>query len=133
MGLGTHIREIGPDIGFGPGKARRLVQLRARLRQVCHVQQKSGGTVYIRRGRSGQERGFLNEDEVIRALEQKGVTIVEAETDTQSMIEKLMEARILIGVEGSQLAHGVYTLADGGAILALQPPDRFYNPHREWT
>jgi hypothetical protein len=32
---------------------------------------------------------------------------------------------VVLGVEGSQLLHGVFGMADGGAIVTLQPPDRF--------
>ncbi|MNG24774.1 hypothetical protein D3C84_1095360 [compost metagenome] len=34
-------------------------------------------------------------------------------------------ARTVIGIEGSQLIHGVNVLAPGGSLLILQPPDRF--------
>jgi hypothetical protein len=34
-------------------------------------------------------------------------------------------ARTVIGIEGSQLIHGVNLLQPGGSLLILQPPDRF--------
>jgi hypothetical protein len=49
------------------------------------------------------------------------------------MVADLLDARVIITVEGSQAAHGVFTLAENGSLLILQPPRRFYNPHIEWT
>ncbi len=49
------------------------------------------------------------------------------------LLAALLDARMTITIEGSQAAHGVYMLGDGGAMLILQSPDRFYNPHHEWA
>jgi hypothetical protein len=40
---------------------------------------------------------------------------------------------MIITIEGSQAAHGVYMLQTGGSLMILQPPDRFYNPHHQWA
>ncbi|MNO01398.1 hypothetical protein D3C81_2215260 [compost metagenome] len=39
-------------------------------------------------------------------------------------------ARIVAGVEGSQLVHGVNVLREGGTILTLQPPNRFVSYYK---
>ena len=39
----------------------------------------------------------------------------------------------MIGVEGSQLVHGVNVLQPGGALLALQPPNRFVSYYKYHT
>ena len=39
----------------------------------------------------------------------------------------------MVGVEGSQFSHAIYTVADNGAFLVLQPPDRFSMAYKEYT
>ena len=34
-------------------------------------------------------------------------------------------SRVVVGVEGSHLIHGIMVLPPGGAVLTLQPPNRF--------
>jgi hypothetical protein len=41
------------------------------------------------------------------------------------LARELAGAGVVLGVEGSQLLHGVFAMADGGTIVTLQPPDRF--------
>ena len=61
-------------------------------------------------------------------------SIVEMElTPTEVTIAHLMEADFVISVEGSQLSHAVYALAEGGLRFGLQPPFRFYNAHKDWA
>ena len=42
-------------------------------------------------------------------------------------------ARIVIGVEGSHLSHAIFSMADDGAFLKAQPPDRFAMPYKEFA
>lgn len=121
------------DIGFSPDKADRLRRLRARLRGVHPAGPGRDSVVYIKRGASGKARTMSNQDELVQALDTAGVRIVEAEGDTETLVSAILDARLIISIEGSQLAHGVYSLAEAGGILAIQPPDRFYNPHHEWA
>lgn len=121
------------ELGFNHSKAERWRCLRARLRAAASSETKAKEMVYIRRGASGVARAPVNEDALAEVLAKNGVTIVEPETGNSEMINALLDARLIIGVEGSQLTHAVYTIAERGALLVLQPPDRFYNPHREWT
>lgn len=121
------------DIGFGMGKKRRLQDLRAQMRRNYPVAENAGGIAYIQRGNGGEPRSMANEDELIARLSALGVKIVKAETGGETIARAMMDAKIIIGVEGSQINHATYNLHDKGALIVLQPPHRFYNPHHEWT
>ena len=90
--------------------------------------------VYLRRGKSAERRELVNEDEIAERLLQVGASVLQMEeTPTESIIEYLLGAEVVIGVEGSQLCHAVHTLREGGAIVVIQPPFRFYNAHKDWA
>ena len=120
-----------PNLGFNACKARRIAAFSAKLDQKLGPRQ-SSDIVYIKRGPTAARRMVINEDALIDQLRKAGVKILTPEGDTEQLVRACRNARLIISVEGSQLAHAVYTLADHGALLALQPPDRFYNPHLDW-
>lgn len=119
------------ELGFSKDKAERHRRLRARLRQP--LKPGPGGIVYLARGRSGNARNMLNENELTARLEAAGVAIIECETDSEALIRRCLDAQVILGVEGSQLCHAIYMLAEGGAVMAIQPPDRFCNAHHDWS
>ncbi len=121
------------DIGFSPDKRRRLNILRGQLRQKSQAGDNRDGIVYIRRGETSVPRTMANEDALVARLSDAGITIVEAETGGETIARAMLDAAIVIGIEGSQLTHATYNLRDNGALLVIQPPDRFYNPHHEWA
>lgn len=121
------------DIGFNLAKKRRWEVLRARLRAGRAEAGPPGRIVYLKRGKSAVRRGIADEDALIARLAAAGAAIVEPETDPAALIAACLDAALIITIEGSQAAHGVYLLAEGGSLLVLQPPQRFYNPHVEWT
>jgi capsular polysaccharide biosynthesis protein len=118
------------ELGFNLDKALRLQKMRGRLRERYGSKP---GVVYIARGPSGKQRSPLNEAELIDFLEARGVRIIHPEIGGDFMIGQTMDADVVITVEGSQACHAIYALRQGGSLLILQPPDRFYNPHVEWT
>jgi glycosyl transferase family 61 len=130
----AHVRRIilFDDISHNSHKVKRLRKLRARVTR-------SGVTntnriVYVVRGASGERRALINEREILEALEKRGIVVVRAEAlSVRELISELLGARIIIGVEGSQLAHAVYTLREEGGVLAIQPPARFFNAHLDWA
>jgi capsular polysaccharide biosynthesis protein len=86
------------------------------------------------RGTGGKQRTLVNEEEIVNALMRRGVVIMQAETlSVPELIMELFGARIIISVEGSQLSHALFTLREEGGVLAIQPPDRFFNSHRDWV
>ncbi len=120
------------DIHQGRDKARRFRLLRKRVSQSI-VAEQSDHIVYLRRGGTASARGITNESEVAAALESRGVMIVSAEQmSIKSMLAKILGARMIISIEGSQISHALYSLREGGSVLAIQPPDRFFNSHMDW-
>lgn len=88
--------------------------------------------VFIRRG-GGSPRRLLNEDAVIEALVQRGFAVVDPETSSSEHIARAcFGAKMVVGVEGSHLAHGLIQLGAGACLVALQPPDRFNNPFKDF-
>lgn len=119
------------DIGFSPAKAARLRSLRARLRARCRAAA-GAGVVLLRRGDPDPRRNPRNEAALLSRLKQAGVRVVDGDSPIETVIAQILDAEVIIGMEGSQLAHAVFLLQDGGALIALQTPLRFYNPHHEW-
>lgn len=120
------------ELGFNRDKADRLRLLRQKLR--ASSPRRAGGQVaYISRGTLGENRNMSNLDAVVEAFSKAGIRIVEPGVDSNTMICELLDAAAIIAIEGSHACHAIYSLADNGAILILQPPERFYNPHHEWA
>lgn len=120
------------ELGFNLRKQARIRELRAQLRK-AHKPIEPGSVIYLARGPSSASRDIVNDDDLRQALSARGVKVMVPEGDGTALVETLLDARVIITIEGSQAAHGTYTLADKGALLVLQPPTRFYNPHVEWT
>lgn len=88
--------------------------------------------VYLSRGNGGTSRLLVNESEIIEQLSQRGVYCLSPE-DLNSQFDRISGCRLFISVEGSQISHAVYSVREGGGILALQPPNRFFNSHMDWA
>ncbi len=50
-----------------------------------------------------------------------------------SIVAACAGARVVIGVEGSQLVHGVNVASAWGCLLTLQPPNRFVSYYKYLT
>lgn len=118
------------EIAFNADKGRRLRLLRGRLRTSARP---AGGVVFLARGPSGHGRQVVNENALIEKFSAHGVRIVIPEGGGRSVMHACLDADLIITVEGSQAAHAAYLLREGGSLLIIQPPDRFYNPHLEWA
>lgn len=80
------------------------------------------------------ERAIRNPIPLETFLEARGFTIIDPDRMTSAQIvEATQGAKIILGVEGSHLAHGIYTIADGGTFCILQPPYRFNNIFKDFT
>lgn len=119
------------DVGQNPHKAARFRELRARLRATRPAA--NPDIVYLRRGAGGAARTLVNEAEVLALMERLGATIIEPENNADALISACLGARIVVSIEGSQLSHALHTLRDNGGLLVIQPPDRFYGSHRDWS
>ncbi|MBC9247873.1 glycosyltransferase family 61 protein [Paracoccus sp. 11-3] len=121
------------DLGFSRAKADRYRTLRDRLRQnFGTVPDNRTKIVFLRRGPTGDRREIANSAELENRLAAAGVSIVTAEGDTRQLISQMLDAAVIITVEGSQSRHATYNLRDGGGMLTLLPPDRFYVAAHEW-
>lgn len=120
------------DAGQNSHKRARYEWMRARLRAQGSVRQ--GHSVWIRRGQTGAKRQLVNVEEIERWLVAQGFVIVDPEALTPTEIAREIQgARLVFGIEGSHMAHGLFTLAEGGTMCMLQPPDRFNNAYKDYT
>lgn len=83
--------------------------------------------VFILRRNSGISRVMLNEIEIAEQLRDKyGFKIVDVTQNTASeILAACAGAKILIGIEGSHLFHGLMMLEPNASVLIFQPPNRF--------
>jgi capsular polysaccharide biosynthesis protein len=90
--------------------------------------------MYIRRARTGELRLLANEAQIEQILSSCGFRIIDPKSmDSTQIAEAALDARIVVSVEGSQLAHGMYCAADDAVFLVLQPPDRLSMVYKEFT
>ena len=120
------------DLGFSSAKAGRYRELRQKLRDRLGARGRDK-VVFLKRGPSGDPREIANLQQFEAALTSAGVSIVTVEGDPSEMVKQLVDAPVIITIEGSQDRHGIYTLRDGGAMITIAPPDRFYIATHEWA
>jgi capsular polysaccharide biosynthesis protein len=121
------------DVSQNDYKRERYNLLRNRLKKVGG--DRSGHGVMILRGTSGRElRLLVNESEVAQYLADRGFTIIDPQSmSVKEIVRSIQGAKIVVGVEGSTMAHGFFSIADGGTIFILQPPYRFSAMYKEYT
>lgn len=133
----AHIRRlvIYTDFAQNSYKASRYAELRRRIRDRIRPSGRAASRgVYLQRGGTGEPRILDNEPEVIEYLDALGFEIVvPASLSAAEIATRTLDAPIVISVEGSHLSHAIYSLADRGTMLVLQPPDRFAMPYKEYT
>uniref|UniRef100_A0A832H426 Glycosyltransferase family 61 protein n=1 Tax=Oscillatoriales cyanobacterium SpSt-402 TaxID=2282168 RepID=A0A832H426_9CYAN len=123
---------IVDDTGQNQFKQERYQTLRTKLKQ--HVLAPPHPGVMFLRKTTGVSRSLVNETAIADFLQAQGFTILEAETlSAEEIVRATVGAKIVVGVEGSQLAHGLLAMADDGIILTLQPPFRFNNVYKDYT
>ena len=89
---------------------------------------------YLRRRGHGATRVLENEAELEELLTAEGFLVVDPQAESLSSLwQKLAGAPIVVGVEGSHLAHGLFTMRDRGALVCIQPPRRFNNVFKDYT
>ncbi|KIY41047.1 hypothetical protein TZ03_09110 [Pseudomonas sp. 10-1B] len=94
---------------------------------LARVNYQSHPGVFILRGYAGDLRLLHNELEIAEHLQKhRGFRILDPlKSDLSTIVETCAGARVVLGVEGSQLIHGVNVLAPGASVVTLQPPNRF--------
>lgn len=122
------------DFSQNACKRKRYDELRARL--AARIPGAPLRRVYLRRGAIGAQdtRALSNGAEVESFLVGQGFGVVDPDRlSSEELCRHLRGARIVVGIEGSHLAHAIYTMADDGVICALQPPNRFNNIYKDYT
>lgn len=112
------------DHANNSGRSARAQDMRQRLLKGHEPTPNPG--VFLYRGKSGDARILENEDEIAEKLEsQYGFRVMFAEDHSvDDLIEACGATRVVAGVEGSQLNHGMAVMPPGGTLLTLQPADR---------
>ncbi|AKF11627.1 glycosyltransferase 61 family protein [Sandaracinus amylolyticus] len=120
------------DFGYTEHKRARFRALREKL--FARVDVKPHPGVFVVRGRTGQGKPRVLENEAALAemlAQRRGFRVLDpARTDVATIVKTCAGARVVVGVEGSGLAHGILGLAPGGSLLVLQPPDRFVTVYK---
>jgi hypothetical protein len=126
---GAYFRELVIFSDKGQNRSKRERARANREKVLAHVDVTPHPGVFILRGLAGERRFLHNELELAEGLrKRRGFRVLDAMTaDVPSIVATCAGARVVIGVEGSQLMHGILVLPEGGAVLTLQPPNRF-NP-----
>lgn len=128
----TFFRElvIFGDLNNNQHKHQRFRTLKERL--LSHVNVSAHPGVFLLRGASGDPRLLQNEMELAEYLrDRRGFRILDTtKIAVPDIVAACAGARTVVGVEGSQLIHGVILLQPGCSILTLQPPDRFVSSYK---
>lgn len=112
------------DHANNPGRMARAAARRDRLLAGRRADPHPG--VWLMRGATGDARILTNEEEIAERLAARhGFRVIWPERHgVDELLDLCAGARVVAGVEGSQLVHGQAILARGGALLTVQPPDR---------
>jgi len=125
--VGTaHIRHlrIVDEFAQNPSKARRYWRIRS---QLARLKKGAGNRVFLNRGTTGASRSLTNEAQLVARFRAEGYAIVDIATSPLSeILNVLIGASLVVGVEGSHLAHALYAIKDFGQLVILTPPQRAY-------
>jgi hypothetical protein len=124
--LQAHFNELiwFQDLPNNLGKRQRARDCGERLRAGCNAEPHPG--VFLLRGATGLKRVLTNEHAIAEALAAKrGFRILDPSSlSVKEIIEACGSARIVAGVEGSQLLHGLAAMPADAALFVIQPPER---------
>jgi hypothetical protein len=115
------------DDDWGNNKKKQEIFSKNKETLLSKFQDNSHPGVFILRRNSGKTRIMLNEIEIAEQLRDKyGFKIVDVtKQSVAEIISACVGAKILVGIEGSHLMHGLMVLQPGTSVLTLQPPNRF--------
>jgi hypothetical protein len=90
--------------------------------------------VYLKRGSTGVFRPIANEDQLIDELLKRGFVVADIKSERiEQLLAKLVNARIVISLEGSHIARCCYSLPEKADLSYLSFPSKFTAVHRGWT
>ena len=113
------------DFGHNAHRSERFRRVQRRIVGEQPLEKHAG--VFILRGTSGARRILVNEAELADRLRaRRGFRVIDPlEHDVETILATCRGARVIVGVEGSHMAHAALTAEQGDAFLILQPPTRF--------
>ena len=110
----------------------RIGELRKRLRAGV-VPNTAAAPIFLRR-EGGVRRPLINQDALANALARRGFTVLTPERETVDSLRVALHASpLVVSVEGSALCHAVANMAEGGTIVAIQPPRRVDWIQKVWA
>jgi hypothetical protein len=113
--LFDHLYQVD-DVGYNKNKVNRIRNLRELYSKAFDVKCERTKYIYLKRGKNANQR----------ILKTCGFKIIDAEEMGFNEIAKeVCNSDIVMGVEGSQLTHGLLGIKEGGYMIALQPPCHF--------
>jgi capsular polysaccharide biosynthesis protein len=129
---------IADDPHLNAHRRGRLAELRRRLRVGLGIdagdESAHGPAVFLLREGSGAQRLLRNEADLATRLESQGVRTLAPHRDS---LEDLMAAcacaPMVIGIEGSSLAHAALVMPRGAHLVVIQPPRRFNNFFKDYA
>jgi hypothetical protein len=124
---------IFQDFSQNSHKKRRYEVLSRRLR-ARFVTREPSSLVYLKRGSTGVFRPIANEHQLIEELSKRGFVVADIHSDSlEQLLAKLVNARIVVSLEGSHIAHCCYSLFEKTGLVVLSIPSKFTAVHRGWT
>ncbi len=119
------------DFSQNSHKIKRYLEIRNRIKEKLNPIDSPYQGVYIARGTTGAKRMLSNEPALIEHLVKRGFDIVYPEKiSVESLMRKLWNSPLVVSVEGSALAHAIYSIALNGSYLVLQPYFRVTHIHK---
>jgi hypothetical protein len=112
------------DMPHNDNKKARGADLRARLLGSSAIERHPG--VFIIRGTTGDRRVLSNEQEIAQSLAtRRGFKILDhSKATVTEIVAACGGARVVAGVEGSHLVHGLMAMPDDATLFVIQPPER---------
>ncbi|MBB4640962.1 glycosyltransferase 61 family protein [Rhizorhapis suberifaciens] len=105
-------------------KKQRADELRARLTATIPAARHPG--VFLLRGETGDCRRLVNEKVIAERLAlERGFGVLDPSTaSVDEILAHCAGAKVIAGVEGSHLVHGLAVMPPDGILFTIQPPDR---------
>lgn len=112
------------DLAQNSDKQARADDLRDRLTTGLAADPHPG--VFLLRGSHGQRRILRNEMALAETLNrERGFTVIDPmKSSVSELAQACAGARVVAGIEGSHLVHGLVAMPRDAILLAIQPPDR---------
>lgn len=112
------------DVSHNSSRRARADKYRRKLVATAPIEDHPG--VFLLRGKTGMQRVLTNEQALAEELGvRRGFTVIDPSSATvDEIVSACAGARVIVGVEGSQLVHGLMVMHPDAALLVIQPPER---------